>query len=65
MGALGMLLIGALADRVGVDIAYQIVALTTIVSGLMALRLPVDTILEGSSAAASAPVSVEKAEVAA
>jgi len=65
MGAFGTLLIGALADRVGVDTAYQIVALVTIVTGLMALRLPVDAILEGSSAASPTPISVEKAEAAA
>lgn len=40
MGAVGTLIIGAAADRVGVDTAYRGVAVLTFFTGLVALRLP-------------------------
>ena len=42
MGALGVLVIGALADQLGLDAAFQIVAVLGVVTGLLALLLPAD-----------------------
>jgi FSR family fosmidomycin resistance protein-like MFS transporter len=41
-GALGTLLIGALADRIGLPSAYHIVAAITVGTGLLGLALPID-----------------------
>lgn len=54
MGALGTLLIGALGDRIGLEAAYQFVGIVTVVSGVMALRLPTDEALASSAAANAA-----------
>ncbi|MBK8020538.1 MAG: MFS transporter [Chloroflexi bacterium] len=41
-GALGTFVIGALSDSLGLETAIQIVALITVATGLLALRLPAD-----------------------
>lgn len=56
MGAIGTLLIGALADRVGVGTAFQMVGVTTILAGAMALRLPTDESLAARLRPPTAPV---------
>ena len=42
MGALGVLVIGALADRLGLDAAFQIVSVAGFATALLALLLPAD-----------------------
>ncbi len=42
MGALGVLVIGALADRLGLEAAFQIVSIAGVATGLLALLLPAD-----------------------
>ena len=42
MGALGVLVIGALADRLGLDAAFQIVSIAGFATALLALLLPAD-----------------------
>ncbi|MFN8452487.1 MAG: MFS transporter [Anaerolineae bacterium] len=41
-GALGVLVIGALADRFGLDFAFQVVAVVGVITGLLAFLLPAD-----------------------
>jgi FSR family fosmidomycin resistance protein-like MFS transporter len=41
-GAIGVLIIGSLADRYGLDTAFQIVAVVGVATGLLALLLPAD-----------------------
>jgi FSR family fosmidomycin resistance protein-like MFS transporter len=41
-GAIGVLIIGALADHFGLDAAFQIVAVVGVATGLLALMLPAD-----------------------
>lgn len=45
-GALGVLVIGAVADRVGLDAAFQFVAAMAVITGLLALLLPADRQVE-------------------
>jgi hypothetical protein len=42
MGALAVLLIGALSDRIGLDATFQIIAVIGVITGLLALLLPQD-----------------------
>jgi FSR family fosmidomycin resistance protein-like MFS transporter len=42
-GAVGSFLIGGLSDRIGLAASFQIVAIATVVSALLALRLPAGT----------------------
>jgi len=56
MGALGTLLIGAMSDRIGLEAAFQVVGAITIITGLMALRLPVEAALQARKLAESAPI---------
>lgn len=41
-GAIGVLVIGALADRFGLNAAFQVVAVVGVVTGLLAMLLPAD-----------------------
>ena len=61
MGAIGTLLIGTLADRVGVAAAFQMVGLVTVLAGAMALRLPSDEQLVARARAAAAPADLPDA----
>ena len=42
MGALGVFVIGALADRLGLEAAFQIVSVAGFATALLALLLPAD-----------------------
>ncbi len=42
MGALAVLLIGAVADRIGLDATFQIIAVIGLITGVLALLLPQD-----------------------
>ena len=42
MGALAVLVIGAVADRIGLDATFQIIAVIGVITGLLALLLPQD-----------------------
>lgn len=61
MGALGTLLIGAMADKIGLEAAFQVVGVVTIVTGLMALKLPVEAALQAQTALAADPVTTVEA----
>ncbi len=63
MGALGVLVIGTLADRFGLETAFQIVALVGLVTAFLALFLPADrpqkqVVAEAISEGGAAPESV-------
>lgn len=65
MGALGTLLIGAMADKIGLASAFQVVGAITIITGLMALKLPAEVLLQAKASVETAPAApVEAIEAA-